>query len=99
MGNESATRFVLSMADRGNWRAAAAEFIPPHSGGIGMTRYLAFASCLLAVGCADPAGNGPAAQAQDTLDVYETVFRHRLLKQPGDVKREDVKAYLSVDGQ
>jgi hypothetical protein len=59
-----------------------------------MARLLVLAAaCLLAVGCAKQAGNGPAAQTNDAVEVYETVFRYRLQKQPADVK-----AYLSVDG-
>jgi hypothetical protein len=65
-----------------------------------MARYLLIAlSCLLGAGCFQQAGNGPGAQSEDDLDVYEAVFRYRLEKLPADTKPADVKAYLSVDGK
>jgi hypothetical protein len=80
-----------------------------------MARPLLLIYFLLALGCADQAGNGradksgpadgrpadgrPADKSADALDVYEATFRYRLQKQPGDVKPADVVAYLSVDGK
>jgi hypothetical protein len=55
-----------------------------------MWRGLVFAiTGLVLAGCS----NRPA-EGDDTLAVYEAVFRYRLEKQPADVR-----AYLAVDGQ
>jgi hypothetical protein len=67
-----------------------------------VSRCLVLAACLLGAGCSEPSGGGPGAPpdggpapaAEDSLDVYETVFRYRLQKY--DAK---VTAYLSVDGK
>src|SRR5439155_14860676 len=67
--------------------------IQEEEGGPAMSRCLVFA-CLLALGCSDRSGGGPAARPGDALDVYEAVFRYRLQQYPADVR-----AYLSVDGE
>jgi hypothetical protein len=60
-----------------------------------MGHYLVLAaSCILAVGCFEQEGNGPATRPDDDLDVYEAVFRYRLREKPADFK-----AYLSVEGK
>ena len=66
-----------------------------------MSRCLVLAACLLGAGCSGPVGGGapPAPPeggpaADDSLDVYETVFRYRLKQY-----KADVTAYLSVDGK